>query len=67
MGMCLTEWCKLKGSNLEVVWCKTDSKYNWREGEQDKLKHWIKAVSVSLYVEAARDASERSEIGRAHV
>ena len=59
-GSRLTAWYKLKGSKREVVWCKIDRKYNWREGEQDKLKHWIKAVSVSLYVEADRDSLERS-------
>ena len=33
MGRSLTEWYELKGENQDVVWCKVDRKYNWREGE----------------------------------
>ena len=60
LGRRLTAWYKLKGSKREVVWCKAESKYNFMEGEKDKLKCRIKVVSVSLDVEAAQYALERA-------
>ena len=60
LGRSLTERKKLKREKREVFWCKIYSKYNWSDGERDKFKCRIKAVSVSLYVEADRDALERS-------
>ena len=59
MGRLLTEWHKLKGEKMEVVWCKSDRKHNWMEGERDKFNCRINVVSVSQDIETDRDALER--------
>ena len=59
-GSRLTAWYKLKGSKREAVWFKADRKYDLSEGEKDKLKCWIKVVSVYMEVEASQYALEQA-------
>ena len=56
LGRRLTSCRELKGARWYFVCCKKYSKYNWRQGEQDKFKCQIKAVSRSPDDEADQHA-----------